>query len=112
VTPTGDADCDRAYEAGRVEAFSGGALWLARELAMLGRPWGFAFADVRVPVTLWYGEHDTTCPPSIGRALEQALPDATLRIVDDGHQLLFTRWREILAECVARWRGASMLAST
>ena len=97
VPPTGgDPGCDRAYAEGRVESFREGALWLAIELAMLGRPWGFELADVRVPVTLWYGERDVVCPPSIGRAFDLALPDAELRLVDDRHQLLFSRWREIL----------------
>jgi len=96
VSPTGDPVCDRAYAAGRVEAFRGGALALALELALLGRPWGFELADVRAPVTLWYGERDTTCPPSVGRDLERALPHAELRVVDATHQVLFSHWREIL----------------
>jgi len=29
---------------------------------------------------------------------EQRLPNATLQLVDDNHQLLFTRWREILED--------------
>jgi pimeloyl-ACP methyl ester carboxylesterase len=104
VAPIGDVDCDAAYAAGRVEAFRHGGLWLARELATLGRAWDFELADVSTPVTLWYGERDVVCPPSIGRAYEQALPDATLRVVDDGHRLLFTRWGEILAESASRSR--------
>jgi pimeloyl-ACP methyl ester carboxylesterase len=96
--PTGDAVTDEAYARGRVESFRHGGLWLARELAYLARPWGFDLADVRAPVTLWWGEHDRVCPPSIGRDYEQRLPNATLRLVDDNHQVLFTRWREILAD--------------
>jgi hypothetical protein len=38
---------------------------------------------------------------SIGRELERALPDATLRVVPEGHQLLFARWREILGDLTA-----------
>lgn len=100
VAPTGDPDCDRAYAAGRAESFRDGALWLALELALLSRPWGFELAEVRVPVTLWYGERDRVTPVSIGRDFERVLPDATLHVVDDGHQLLFSRWREILADLV------------
>jgi pimeloyl-ACP methyl ester carboxylesterase len=98
VAPTGDPDCDRAYAAGRVEAFRDGARWLALELRLLGRPWGVDLAAVRAPVTLWYGERDRVTPVSIGRDLERALPNADLRVVGDGHQLLFTRWREILED--------------
>ncbi len=63
-----------------------------------GRPWGFELADVRAPVTLWWGERDVVCPPSIGRDYEERLPNATLRLSDDTHQILFSRWRELLAD--------------
>jgi pimeloyl-ACP methyl ester carboxylesterase len=95
--PTGDPLTDAAYARGRVESFREGGLWLARELAYLGRPWGFAPADVRAPVTLWSGERDRVCPPPIADAYLERLPRAELRLVDDTHQLLFSRWREILA---------------
>ena len=96
--PTGHPATDEAYARGRVEAFRAGGLWLARELAYLGRPWGFELGDVRAPVTLWWGERDATSPPAIAEEYARRLPDATLHLVDDGHQLLFSRWREILAD--------------
>lgn len=99
--PTGDALTDAAYARGRVEAFRSGGLWLAYELAYLGRPWGFSLSDVRAPVTLWWGDADTVCPPSIGEEYVRALPQATLRVVPGTHQLLFSRWREILADAAA-----------
>jgi pimeloyl-ACP methyl ester carboxylesterase len=96
--PTGDPATDDAYGRGRREAFCAGGLWLARELAYLGRPWGFELAAVQAPVSLWWGERDRVCPPEIADELARRLPDATVRLVDDGHQLLFSRWREILAD--------------
>jgi pimeloyl-ACP methyl ester carboxylesterase len=99
--PTGDPATDAAYARGRVESFRGGGLWLARELAYLGRPWRFELADVRAPVTLWWGDDDRVCPPPIGRAFEERLPNAELRLVDGTHQLLFARWRDILADVSA-----------
>lgn len=96
--PTGDSASDAAYAAGRIESFRHGGLWLARELAYLGRPWGFELTDVRSPVTLWWGESDTVCIPAIGRDYERALPKATLRLEPGTHQLLFSRWREILED--------------
>jgi pimeloyl-ACP methyl ester carboxylesterase len=102
VPPTGDTATDDAYTRGRVESFRDGGLWLARELAYLGRPWGFELSDVRAPVTLWWGERDTVCPPSIGRDFERRLPNATLRLVEGTHQLLFSRWREILEDVSGR----------
>jgi pimeloyl-ACP methyl ester carboxylesterase len=100
--PTGHALTDEAYARGRVESFRDGGLWLARELAYLSRPWGFELADVRAAVTLWWGERDSVCPPSIGRDYEQRLPNATLRLLDGTHQLLFTHWREILEDVSQR----------
>jgi pimeloyl-ACP methyl ester carboxylesterase len=98
VPPTGSPETDDAYARGRVESFRSGGLWLAYELCYLAKPWGFELGKVRAPVTLWFGERDSTCPPTIAHELIHRLPDARLRLVDDTHQLLFTRWREILAD--------------
>jgi pimeloyl-ACP methyl ester carboxylesterase len=101
---TGDAAHDEAYARGRLESFTHGGLWLAHELAYLGRPWGFELADVRVPVTLWWGRRDRVTPLPIAADFQRRLPDATLKVVDDSHQLLFSRWREILADAAPRTR--------
>ena len=101
--PTGAPETDAAYARGRVEGFRSGGLWLARELAYLGRPWGFALGEVEAPVTIWWGELDTLCPPAIGRAYAARLPAADLRLIPGGtHQLLFPAWREILADVAVR----------
>jgi len=100
--PTGAPSTDDAYARGRVESFRCGGRWLARELAYLGRPWGFGLEDVRAPVGLWWGEHDSVTPVAIGRDYAERLPDARLTVVDAGHQVLFSRWREILADAAPR----------
>ena len=101
--PTGAAATDEAYARGRVESFRHGGLWLARELAYLGRPWGFEIGEVHAPVTLWWGTADTVCPPSIARDYERRLPHATVRLVEGGtHQLLFSAWPQILADVAER----------
>jgi pimeloyl-ACP methyl ester carboxylesterase len=97
-SPTGDPLCDEVYAAGRVEAFRQGSRGLAWELRLLARDWGFRPEEIRVPVSLWYGERDHVCPPEVGRDLAARIPGSTLRVVDDRHQMLFTRWRELLAE--------------
>lgn len=93
-----------AYARGRVESFANGGRWLAQELAYLGRPWGFELSDVRMPVAVWWGRHDHATPPAIADEYVKRLPDATLKLVDDNHQLLFSRWREILADATPRTR--------
>jgi pimeloyl-ACP methyl ester carboxylesterase len=96
--PTGDAECDRAYASGRLEAFRQGSRGLACELHMLARPWGFRPEEIRLPVSLWYGARDRVCPASIGHDLAARIPGARLTVVDEGHQLMFSRWRELLAD--------------
>ena len=98
--PTGSPETDQAYARGRVESFRAGGHWLVRELAVLGRPWGFAVGDISAPVTLWWGESDAVCPPSIARDYEARLPAATLKLVAGTHQLLFARWQDILADAL------------
>jgi pimeloyl-ACP methyl ester carboxylesterase len=98
---TGDPDTDRAYALGRAESFRHGGMWLARELAALGRPWGFDLAAVQAHVDLWWGDRDHVCPPAIGEDFARVLPHATLHLVEGTHQLLFQRWRDILAGLVA-----------
>jgi pimeloyl-ACP methyl ester carboxylesterase len=100
--PTGDPVTDAAYARGRVEAFRDGGTWLARELAYLGRPWGFELADVRAPVGLWWGDRDTVCPPPIGHDYARRLPNARLHLVEGTHQLLFSRWRDVVADAAGR----------
>ena len=98
---TGDPLCDAAYAAGRVEAFRSGPRGLARELAMLARPWGFRVEEIGTPVRLWYGTRDAVCPVAVGEDLARRLPHAELTVTDDTHQLLFPRWREILEDVAA-----------
>jgi pimeloyl-ACP methyl ester carboxylesterase len=97
VPPTGEASTDDAYARGRVESFRHGGMWLARELAYLGRPWGFDLSEVRAPVTLWWGDDDRVCLPPIADAYLERLPNAELKRVEGTHQLLFSHWRDILA---------------
>lgn len=99
--PTGSPETDDAYARGRAESFREGGLWLAYELAYLGRPWGFELSSIKQPTTLWWGDRDTTCLPSIGELYAERLPNAELRVVAGTHQLLFPRWREILVSAAA-----------
>jgi pimeloyl-ACP methyl ester carboxylesterase len=101
---TGQPAHDEAYARGRVESFRQGGLWLAQELAYLGRPWDFQLAEVTAPVALWWGEHDHVTPPELAHAYARDLPNAELKLVDGTHQLLFSRWREILADAAPRTR--------
>ena len=102
--PTCDAACDDAYARGRREAFRAGGRNLARELTYLGRPWDIDLGKVSAPVSVWCGTRDDVFPPAIGEVFASRLPSATVNLVDDTHQLLFSRWREILADAAQQTR--------
>ena len=56
------------------------------DIALFGRDWGFALADVRVPVHLWYGDADSIVPVQHGEHMARRLPEARLRIrPEEGH---------------------------
>jgi len=60
------------------------AIWL--DAVLFARHWGFALADLRVPVHLWYGDSDTIVPLGHGEHLAARIPGARLRIRrEEGH---------------------------
>ena len=71
--------------------------WVDDYLA-LTTPWGAGLEEVRVPVSLWFGEQDRSMPAAHGRWLADAIPGAQLRLLPgEGHfSLLFGRHREVL----------------
>ncbi len=52
------------------------------DLVLFTRPWGFAAADVKVPVRWWHGDEDHIVPFAHGRHMVDRLPDAELRVID------------------------------
>ena len=60
--------------------------WLDDSLAFM-RPWGFALADIRVPVLVWYGLLDVSVPPAHGERLSAAIPGAWTIVDSDGGHL-------------------------
>lgn len=96
-------------EPGRALAVSGrvavesGAGPLVTDMAAMGRPWSFDPGDVEVPVTLWHGEADPTVPPSMGRAIADALPDPDAHFLPgEGHLTLpFDHLDEVTAELLS-----------
>ncbi|GAA4688344.1 alpha/beta hydrolase [Nocardioides nanhaiensis] len=51
------------------------------DLVLFTRDWGFALADVQVPVRWWHGDDDHIVPLRHGRHVVERLPDATLRVI-------------------------------
>jgi pimeloyl-ACP methyl ester carboxylesterase len=79
-----------------------GAEGLVADWIALSLPWGVAFAEVKVPVTVWHGELDHLVRPAHARYLSAMLPNATLVLYpQDGHLLLLQHWGDILAAVTA-----------
>jgi len=72
--------------------------WLDDDLAFT-RSWGFAPADVAVPVHVWQGAQDLMVPPAHARWLAGQLPAGSLHLLpEDGHLTLqSTRLEDVLA---------------
>jgi len=78
------------------------AIWL--DMVLFGRPWGFALADLRVPVHLWYGDADTIVPVRHGEHLAERIPGAQLRIrPEEGHLGGLGASREIFDTLLGHW---------
>ena len=52
------------------------------DLLLFTRDWGFAAADIAVPVRWWHGDDDHIVPYRHGRHLVARLPDATMTTID------------------------------
>ncbi len=65
----------------------GGMQAMFLDAALMGRPWGFALRDVRVPVRLWFGDADNVVPLEHGEHLAKHLQGSVLRVRPDGGHL-------------------------
>ncbi|MEQ6902064.1 alpha/beta hydrolase [Nocardioides sp. YIM 152588] len=52
------------------------------DLVLFTRDWGFALADVAVPVRWWHGDEDHIVPFAHGQHVVARLPDASLSVID------------------------------
>lgn len=52
------------------------------DLVLFTRDWGFALADVQVPVRWWHGDDDHIIPFRHGQHCVDRLPNATMTIID------------------------------
>lgn len=59
--------------------------WLDDDLAFI-RDWGFALADIAVPVAIWHGGVDLMVPPAHGTWLAEHIPTARAHLLPEhGH---------------------------
>ena len=78
--------------------------WVDDDLAFT-RPWGFALADIAVPVLLWHGRQDRFVPATHGEWLAARIPGVDARLSDeDGHiTLAVTRVGDVHAWLLERF---------
>jgi pimeloyl-ACP methyl ester carboxylesterase len=78
-------------------AIANGSSGAEFDLRNLMTPWDFDLGAIEVPVSLWYGALDDVVDPAIGTALAAALPNSSLKIIEDAsHLLLLTQWTTLL----------------
>jgi pimeloyl-ACP methyl ester carboxylesterase len=90
-------------------ALSGGIWgWYDDDLAFV-QDWGFDLASIRVPVTVWQGEHDRMVPFAHGRWLVAHVPGVRSRLLPDhGHlSLVAASLDRILDDLLDRAGGES-----
>jgi pimeloyl-ACP methyl ester carboxylesterase len=92
------------------ESLRGGIEAFAWEVQLAARPWGFSLSDIRVPVSVWHGGLDNSVPPAMGKRIAAAIRGAELHCLpDESHLFFLSRWREILADLLARGCGQAKL---
>jgi pimeloyl-ACP methyl ester carboxylesterase len=85
------------------EAFRHGADGYIHDVSLISRAWGFRLEDVRAPVNLWHGDHDTVIPLHHAKYLASVLPDARLVVCrGEGHMVMWGHLRAILATAARR----------
>lgn len=90
------------FDASFAEGARQGAVGLADDVIAMSIPWGFSTAQVTVPTTVWWGEHDRLVPRYHSEFLARSIPGAHLRIVPDaGHGLAESHWALVLDDLLA-----------
>jgi pimeloyl-ACP methyl ester carboxylesterase len=78
------------------------------DVVMFGRHWGFALADIEVPVHLWYGDADIIVPLHHGEHLAERIPGAQLRVrAGEGHLGGLGASREVFDAIFGHWPSDS-----
>jgi pimeloyl-ACP methyl ester carboxylesterase len=70
-----------------VESFAQSRRGAVGEFRMAAADWGIHFEDIGISVDLWHGQADTNVPVSGVRRLEERIPGARLRVLDDADHL-------------------------
>ena len=84
---------------GVLAATAAGLSGVEFDIRNLMTPWAFDPSAVETSVLLWYGDHDDVVAPSVGTALADQLPRASLEIIEGASHLLpLVHWSTLLEE--------------
>lgn len=84
-------------------ALKGGPRGILDDMRVYAKPWGFSFADIRCPVTLWHGTNDDIVNVRYAQDMQRYLPQARVKFIErEGHYSLFLNCRDqILSDLLA-----------
>ena len=78
------------------------------DFILIGQPWGFRLADVKVPVRWWHGDSDPFVPLEQARRTAALLPDVELTVrPGESHLGDFAAADELLTTLARVWRDTS-----
>jgi pimeloyl-ACP methyl ester carboxylesterase len=88
-------------QAGWTDANRSGTRAFAEDGRIFSLPWGFDVTSIRTAVRFWHGTADESVPLAAARSLAEAIPGATLEVIDGaGHFLFFDHFRTIMSWAV------------
>lgn len=70
-----------------IEAYKNGITGDLDEWRIYVSPWGFELSEINRPINLWYGRYDKQAPYHMGQYMKNLLPQASLKVVEDGGHL-------------------------
>ena len=82
------------------EVFRQGGGGVVLEYRLYGRPWGFSFEEVSVPVHLWHGEEDLVVPMHHAEDLASRLPKARLHKLGGTGHFSIQRYYDLMLDAL------------
>lgn len=90
-----------------------GTAGIAQEIQCIIKDWNFPLAEIRQPVTIWYGELNPEIPAELMRKFITSLPNTTVhRLPNEGLTVFYMHWesiiRQLARDIANQHRGVTM----
>ncbi len=77
---------------------SQGIVGAEQDIKIYTNDWGFDLADIKIPIAVWHGTHDTLTPTSFAQYLHNKIPHSTLNIIEgEGHFIAINQFEKIVS---------------